>query len=183
MKRREFIKLLGGTAAAWPFAARAQQSGKLYRIGYLALLPGEDTTLAKPLLQRLQELGYNLGKNMTLDYRSAEGRTERLPHLAAEMVRANPDVLIAGIGTLPPKAAVAATRSIPIVFTSVGDPVAAGLVASLSRPGANVTGMSAQANDIAAKRLQLLESLVHGKTRCGAGQSGHALHCGGTPAG
>jgi putative tryptophan/tyrosine transport system substrate-binding protein len=163
MRRREFIGGVGGAAATWPFAARAQQPGKVYRIGYLALLPGEDATLAKPLLLRLQELGYSEGKNMILDYRSAEGRTERLPHLATEMVRAKPDLLIAGFGTLAPKAAIAATSSIPIVFTSVGDPVGAGLVASLSRPGANATGLSAQANDIAAKRLQILEDLVRGK--------------------
>jgi putative ABC transport system substrate-binding protein len=163
MKRRDFIAGVGGAAASWPLAARAQQPAKLYRIGYLALLPGEDTTLAKPLLQRLQELGYREGRNLILDYRSAEGRPERLPQLATELVRAGPDVLIAGFGTLAPKAAIAATSSIPIVFTSVGDPVGAGLVASLSQPGANATGLSAQASEIAAKRLQILEDLVPGK--------------------
>jgi putative tryptophan/tyrosine transport system substrate-binding protein len=166
MRRREFIALVGG-AAAMPVllsrVAKAQPAMKSYRIGYLALLPGEDATLAKPLLQRLQELGYSAGKNMIVDYRSAEGRAERLPQLAAEIVRAGPDVLIAGFGSLAPKAAIAATSSIPIVFTSVGDPVGAGLVASLSQPGANATGFSAQASDIAAKRLQILEELVPGK--------------------
>jgi putative ABC transport system substrate-binding protein len=100
---------------------------------------------------------------MIVDYRSAEGRAERLPQLAAEIVSASPDVLIAGFGTLAPKAAIVATSRIPIVFTSVGDPVGAGLVASLNRPGANVTGLSAQARDITAKRLQILEELVPGK--------------------
>jgi putative tryptophan/tyrosine transport system substrate-binding protein len=158
MRRREFIAALGGAAAS-PLVARAQAT-KSYRLGYLALLPGEDKTLAKPLLQRLQELGYREGVNMILDYRSADGRAERLPQLAAELVRASPDLLIAGFGTLAPKAAIAATSSIPIVFTSVGDPVGAGLIASLSKPGANATGLSAQASDITAKRLQLLEDLI-----------------------
>ncbi len=163
MKRREFITLLGYAASSVPLAARAQQPNKTYRVSYLALLPGEDATLAKPFRQRLQELGYSEGKNLRLEYRSAEGRPERLAQLAAELTQANPDVLVTGFGTLAAKAAAAATKSIPIVFTSVGDPVGAGLVASLARPGANVTGVSAQANDIAAKRLQILEDLVPGK--------------------
>jgi putative ABC transport system substrate-binding protein len=162
LRRREFMKLVCGAAAMVPSFARAQAM-KSYRVAYLALLPGEDTTLAKPLLQRLRELGYREGMNMILDYRSADGRAERLPQLAAELVRASPDVLIAGYGTLAPKAAIAATSSIPIVFTSVGDPVGAGLIASLSQPGANATGLSAQASDIAAKRLQFLEDLIPGK--------------------
>jgi putative ABC transport system substrate-binding protein len=162
LRRREFMELVCGAAAMVPSFARAQAM-KSYRVAYLALLPGEDTTLAKPLLQRLRELGYREGVNMILDYRSADGRAERLPQLAAELVRASPDVLIAGYGTLAPKAAIAATSSIPIVFTSVGDPVGAGLIASLSQPGANATGLSAQASDITAKRLQFLEDLIPGK--------------------
>jgi putative tryptophan/tyrosine transport system substrate-binding protein len=166
MRRRQFIRLVGGAAAMpvlQPLAVRAQQAGKSYRIAYLALLSGENTSFAKPLLQRLQELGYREGKNMIWDYRSADGRAERLPQLAAELVGAGPDMLIAGFGTLAAKAAIAATHSIPIVFTSVGDPVGAGLVASLSQPGGNITGMSGQATDIAAKKLQLLEDLIPGK--------------------
>src|SRR6188768_1012217 len=96
VRRREFITLIGGAAVTWPLAARAQQPAKSYRIAYLALLPGEDTTLTKPLLERLQELGYVEGKNMIFEYRSAEDHPERLPQLAAELERANPDVLIAG---------------------------------------------------------------------------------------
>ena len=162
MRRREFIAALGG-AVVLPLVARAQAM-KSYRLGYLALLPGEDTTLAKPLLQRLQELGYRKGMNMILEYRSADGRAERGCRSSQQnSVRASPDVLIAGYGTLAPKAAIAATSSIPIVFTSVGDPVGAGLIASLSYPGANATGLSAQASDIAAKRLQFLEDLIPGK--------------------
>jgi putative ABC transport system substrate-binding protein len=162
MKRREFIALVGGAAASVPFAARAQRSDKVYRVSYLALLSGEDATLAKPFSLRLQEMGYS-EKNMMLEYRSADGRPERLAQLAAELIQANPDVLVTGFGTLAAKAAAAATKTIPIVFTSVGDPVGAGLVASLARPGGNVTGVSAQANDIAAKRLQILQDLVPSK--------------------
>jgi putative ABC transport system substrate-binding protein len=159
MRRREFIILLGGAAATWPVVARAQQAAKSYRVSYLALLPGEDSTLVRPLLQRLHELGYSEGKNMIFEYRSSDGRPERLPQLAAEIVRANPDVLITGFGTLTAKAAKAATTTIPVVFTSVGDPIGAGLVASLNRPGANVTGLTSQASDIVGKRLQILEEL------------------------
>jgi putative ABC transport system substrate-binding protein len=161
MKRREFITLLAGTAAAWPLTARAQQTRGPYRIGFLGLLPGENTTtLMKALLERLNELGYREGHNMIFDYRSAEGAAERLPQLAADAIRASPDVLVTGMGTLAAKAAKAATSTIPIVFTAVADPVGAGLVTSLGRPGANVTGLSAQATDIVGKRLEFLQELV-----------------------
>jgi putative tryptophan/tyrosine transport system substrate-binding protein len=160
MRRRDFITLLGGVAAAWPLAARAQQGAKYYRIGYLALLPGEDTTLMKPLLERLHELGYAEGKNTIFEYRSAEDHPERLPELAAELVQTSPDVLIAGFGTLAAKAAKAATTTVPIVITSVGDPIGAGLITSFSRPGGNVTGVTSQARDIVGRRLQMLEELI-----------------------
>jgi putative tryptophan/tyrosine transport system substrate-binding protein len=161
MERRTFITLLGGAAAAWPLVANAQQAEKSYRVSYLALLRDEDSTLLRPFSQRLQELGYT--KNLTLDYRSANGAPERLPQLAAELMQANPDVLVAGFGTVAAKAAAAATKTIPVVFTSVGDPVGSGLVISLGRPGANVTGLSGQATETAAKQLQILEDLVPGK--------------------
>ena len=163
MRRRDFIIWLGGgAAAAWPLAADAQQMRSPYRIVFLGLLPGENTTLMKSLLERLNELGYRQGQNMIFDYRSAEGVSERLPQLASDAVRSNPDVLITGFGTLTAKAAKAATSTIPIVFTAVGEPVGAGVVASLGRPGANITGMSAQATDIVGKRLQILQELVPG---------------------
>ena len=114
----------------------------------------------KPLLERLHELGYVEGKNMTFTYRSAEDHPERLPQLAKELVQANPDVLIAGFGTLAAKAAKAATTTIPIVITSVGDPIGAGLITSLSRPGGNVTGVTSQASDVVGRRLQMLEDLI-----------------------
>jgi putative tryptophan/tyrosine transport system substrate-binding protein len=162
MRRRDFI-FATGAAALWPSAARAQQSAKSSRLAYLALLPGENATLARSLLQRLRELGYREGENLVWDYRSANGHADRLPQLAMELVQTAPDVLIAGFGTLAPKAAIAATRSIPIVFTGVGDPVGAGLIKSLRDPGGNATGVGALASDVATKRLQLLSDLIPGK--------------------
>jgi putative ABC transport system substrate-binding protein len=166
MKRRDVIITFGRAASLpllWPLAAQSQQSARTYRLAYLALLPGENLTYARSFLQRLGELGYRDGQNIVWDYRSADGHAERLPQLAADIVGTRPDVLITGFGTLAPKAAIAATRTIPIVFTAVGDPVGAGLVKGLQQPGGNATGMSALASDIAAKRLQLLSDLVPGK--------------------
>jgi ABC-type uncharacterized transport system substrate-binding protein len=128
-------------------------------VAYLALLGGLDSAVVK---QRLHELGYTEGKNLIFDHRSAEGQSERLPELAADLVRTKPDVLIAGFGTLTAKAAQAATASVPIVFTGVGDPIGAGIVNSLNRPGANVTGTTPQGTEIGGKRLQILEELVPG---------------------
>jgi putative tryptophan/tyrosine transport system substrate-binding protein len=161
MKRRKFIRLVGG-AAAWPLALNAQ-AGRPYRIGFLALVPGEDTTLMRALLERLHQLGYSERTNMAFKYRSAEGHPERLAPLALELVQDKPDVLIAGFGTLAAQAAKAATTSIPVVFTTVGDPLGAGIVASLGRPGGNVTGLTDQARDVQGKRLQLLLEFIPGK--------------------
>jgi putative ABC transport system substrate-binding protein len=158
VRRREFIGLLGG-AAAWPLAARAQQTTKSYRVAYLALVAGRDSTIIR---QRLGELGYTEGKNLIFDHRSAEGRSERLTQLAAEFVRSNPDVIVAGFGTLTAQALQAATASIPVVFASVGDPIGAGIVKSLNRPGSNITGLTSQASEITGKRLQILEELIPG---------------------
>ncbi len=165
MHRREVLVVLGATVVAWPSWTRAQSAAeKSYLIGYLALLPGEEASLLKPFSQRLRELGYSEGKNLTIEYRSAEGQPERLGKLAAELMQGNPDVLVSGFGTLAAKAAAVASKTVPVVFTNVGDPVGAGLVASLARPGANVTGLSAQAADIASKRLQMLQSLLPAKS-------------------
>jgi putative tryptophan/tyrosine transport system substrate-binding protein len=158
MKRRDFIVLVSG-AATWPLAAWAQQS-RSFRIAYLAFVPGPDRTI---IVQRLQELGYRQGQNLEFTYRSADGRPELLASLAAELVNTRPDVLVAGFGTLPAKAAKAATSTLPIVFASVGDPVGAGLINSLSRPGGNVTGVTSEASDVMGKRLQVLDDLVPGK--------------------
>jgi putative ABC transport system substrate-binding protein len=162
MDRRTFLGALAGGLLAAPLAARAQQAGKVYQISYLGLTPGEDITSVKALLERLRELNYSEGRNMTFEYRSAEGREERLPQLATDLARAKPDVLIAGFGTLTAKAAKAATTSIPVVFTLVGDPVGAGLVDNLGRPGGNVTGVSGL-TELGGKQLQLLQELIPGK--------------------
>jgi putative ABC transport system substrate-binding protein len=160
VKRREFIVLAAAAAAPWSAFADARQP---YRLGYLALLPGEDTTLMKLLVDRLHELGYRDAQDLIVDYRSAEGDPQRMPELAAELVALQPDVLVAGFGTIAAKAAKAATGTIPIVFTTVGDPVGAGLTANLRRPGGNVTGLTDQAADIGGKRLQLLREAVPGR--------------------
>jgi putative ABC transport system substrate-binding protein len=158
MRRRKFITILGG-AAMWPLAARAQQAAKSYRVAYLALDNGRDALIVK---QRLDELGYIDGKNLIFDFRSAGGQQERLPELAAEFVKTKPDVIVAGFGTLTARTAQAATATIPIVFTSVGDPIGTGIVKSLSRPGANITGINTQGAELNGKRLQILEELAPG---------------------
>jgi putative ABC transport system substrate-binding protein len=160
MNRRTFLGVTAGLLAT-PLAAAAQPAGKVYRVCFLALTPGEDTTSMQPLLERLHELGYGEGKNIAFEYRSAEGHPERLSEMARELVRGRPDVLIAGFGTLTAQAAKAATMTIPIVFTTVGDPVGAGLVSSLGRPGGNVTGLSG-VTQIGGKHLQLLKELSPG---------------------
>jgi putative ABC transport system substrate-binding protein len=114
----------------------------------------------KTFAQRLKELGYVEGKDITIDYRSADGRSEQLSALAGELVRGKPDVLVAGLGTLTARAAKAATGEIPVVFTSVGDPLGAHLVQNLARPDGNVTGLASQSTETAAKRLQILEKLL-----------------------
>ena len=162
MDRRRFLLTSLAGAFGASLAAEAQQAGKVYRISFLALTPGEDTSSMNVLVERLRELSYSEGRNMTFEYVSADGRPERLPQLAMELVRARPDVLIAGFGTLTAQAAKAATTTIPIVFTTVGDPVGAGVVASLARPGGNATGLSGL-TEIGGKRLELLLELIPGK--------------------
>jgi ABC-type uncharacterized transport system substrate-binding protein len=160
--RRRFVLCVLAGALIAPRAAEAQPPVRPYRIGFLGLTPGEDVTSLKPMIERLHELGYVDGRNMAFEYRSAEGRADRLPSLAAELVRNRPDVVVTGFGTLAAQAAKTATATIPIVFTLVGDPVGAGLVASLARPGGNLTGLSGII-EIGAKHLQLLHELVPGK--------------------
>jgi putative ABC transport system substrate-binding protein len=159
MRRRDFITVIPGAAVAWPVILHAAETGKLARVGYLALAGDEDAALVK---QRLAELGYHEGQNLIFDFRSAEGRLERLHDLAAKFVVTTPDVIVAGFGTETAKAAQAATAVIPIIFTSVGDPIAAGIVKSLSQPGANITGLRSQTAEISGKRLQILEELAPG---------------------
>jgi putative ABC transport system substrate-binding protein len=165
VNRRDFITLIGGAAAspvAWPLAARAQQqTGKVPRIGSLGLTsPSDRPPLLDAFRQGLRELGWVEGQNIVIDYRFAEGRLDRLPDLAAELVRLKVDVIVS-LGTQGVTAARNATDTIPIVMIAVRDPVAIGLIASLARPGGNVTGVSGYAGlEIVAKQLELLKETV-----------------------
>src|SRR5215210_6646740 len=161
MRRREFITLCGSAAAAaQPFAARAQQPAKLPTIGFLGPNTSSlDSARVGAFVQRLREFGRIEGRNVAIEYRWAEGRTERLSEFAAEFVRMKVDVIVTS-ATPPVVAAKQATSVIPIVFAAVGDPVGTGLVTSLARPGGNVTGLSLQATDLAGKRLELLREVV-----------------------
>jgi putative ABC transport system substrate-binding protein len=159
MRRREFISLVGGAAAAWPLAARAQQPEKLRTIGFL----GTTTAAAhgrslSAFVQRLHELGWIEGRTVTINYRWAEGQTERLSEIADEFVRLNVDVIVT-LGSAIGEAK-KATSVIPIVFAVAIDPLGSGYVASLARPGGNVTGLSAQQTDLAGKRIELLREVV-----------------------
>ena len=162
MKRRELVALIGGAAASslsWSLAARAQP-GKVWRIGML------DTTSAQlnaPNLDAfrrgLRQLGYVEGQNLAIDYRSADGRLDRIPELASELVRRNVDIIVTR-GTPSALAAKNATATIPIVMAAIGEPVETGLVASLARPGGNVTGLSAFVTELVAKRVELLREVI-----------------------
>jgi len=163
--RRELLAALGGTAVAWPLAARAQQTRKLPTIGYLgAGTPAVQSQWAAAFVNGLRELGWFEGRDVTIEYRWAEGHPERFTEIAAEFVRLKVDVIFT-YATLPVLAAKQVTSVIPIVFAAAGDPIAGGLVASLARPGGNVTGLSNQSADLAGKRLELLREVVPGLRR------------------
>ncbi len=164
-KRREFITLLGGAAASWPFAAHAQQPARLPTIGFLgSSTPSAMSQWVAAFVQRLRDLGWIEGRTVAIEYRWAEGRSERFAEIAAEFVRLKVDVIVT-YATSPVLAAKQATSVIPIVFAAVTDPVGAGLVISLARPGGNVTGLSLQQTDVAGKRLELLREMVPGLHR------------------
>ena len=151
--------VLGGLFSS--VAVEAQQAAKIARIGYLAAnLAGIPPASHEAFLQGLRDLGYVEGRNVVIEYRDAEGKDERLPALATELVALKVDVIVAAAGTFAALAAKQATRTLPIVFIAVGDPVTSGLVASLARPGGNVTGLSAVAPDLVSKWLELLKQAV-----------------------
>jgi putative ABC transport system substrate-binding protein len=161
MRRREFMTLVGGTAA-WPFAVRAQQLvGKAPReIGILSPFSRSDSeTWHLAFRQGLRELGWVDGENIRIQYRYAEGRSERLSELVADLINHKVEVLVVAV-TPDALAAAKATKTIPIVMASAGDPVAAGLIRNLARPGGNITGLSQMSMDLAAKRLELLKEAV-----------------------
>jgi putative ABC transport system substrate-binding protein len=165
VKRREFITLLGGAAVAWPLAARAQQPANLPTIGFLVSgTPSSHREWVAAFVQRLRELHWIEGRTVAIEIRWAEGRNERLADTAAEFVRRKVDVIVTS-ATPPTVAAKQATSVIPIVFAAVGDPVGAGLIESLARPGGNVTGLSLQQTDAVGKRLELLREVIPGLHR------------------
>ena len=159
MRRREFITLLGGTAAGWPIAARAQKAGKPPIIGVLgASTPSNWNHWTAALVRRLGELGWIEGRTVAIEYRWAEGRSELFTEITAEFVRLNVDVIVT-VGSAA-AAAKQVTSTIPIVFAIAVDPVGAGFVDSLARPGGNVTGLSIQTNELAGKRIELLREVL-----------------------
>ena len=161
MNRRDTV--LGLVALAWPLVARAQQAGKIWRVGILSSLSGPNE-LIEAFRDQLRILGYIEGRNLSFEYRWSAGADERLQEMAAELVQLKVDVIVTHAG-LPPAAAKRATSTIPIVIAATADPVGQGLVASLARPGGNLTGSSMQSTDLTGKRVQLLREIVPNATR------------------
>jgi len=164
VNRREFITLLGG-AAAWPLAARAQQPAKLPTVGFLgSASPSTQASRAAAFAQRLHELGWIENRTVAIEYRWAEGRSERYSEIAADFIRLKVDVIVTS-GAPIVLALKQVTSIVPIVFATAADPVATGIVDSLARPGGNATGLSLQSLDLAGKRLSLLREIVPGLRR------------------
>ena len=167
MKRRRVLVLLGGTALGWPLAARAQQPDRVRRLGLLLPYVQSDPQAqarVNAFTRALQERGWSDGRNVRLEFRYTEGQPNRLPAFAVDLAQQNVDVILTA-GTESTDAARKATKTIPIVMAAVGDPIAAGFIANLARPGANITGASLLATELTAKRLQLLKEVLPALTR------------------
>jgi ABC-type uncharacterized transport system substrate-binding protein len=174
VKRREFITLLASAAGAWPLAARAQQAPRAARLGYLA--PASNPDLQQALLGGLRDLGYVEGQNLAIEYRFMLGQSKSYDELAAELVRSAPDALVV-VGTPPALAAKRQTTTIPIIMGPAADPLRSGLVASLSRPGGNVTGVSLYGSEITRKRMEIFKEAVIGIQRIAVlGNAENPLH-------
>jgi putative tryptophan/tyrosine transport system substrate-binding protein len=159
MRRREFVRLIGGTAAAWPMAAFGQQPAKSPVVGFLvAGSQASHGAWVAAFAQRMSELGWNEGRNVTIEYRWAAGDYQRMTEFAAEFVQKKVDVIVSSANGVT--IAKQATSSIPIVFAAYSDPVASGLAESLARPGGNVTGLTVQPSDLASKRIDLLRKII-----------------------
>jgi putative ABC transport system substrate-binding protein len=166
-RRREFITLLGSAAAAGPLAARAQQVGKVWRIGFLSAVSRESSFRSYAALQQgMRELGYVEGKDFVIEWRSVEGKYERFPEIVGELVRLKLDVIVTGVTAALP-ALQRATSTIPIVMAYSTDPVGNGLVASLVHPGGNITGLAGSSDDSSPKQLELLATIVPNVSRVG----------------
>ncbi len=164
LKRRGFLALIGGAAAAWPLAVRAQQPAKVPRIGFLFYGSPDPAPELDSFRQGLRELGYVEGQSIVIEYRFARGRVEQLPALAVELVGLKPDVIVTP-GTPASVAAKQATTTIPIVFAGVADAVGAGLIANFARPGGNITGLTSISAELGGKRLELLKGVVPNAAR------------------
>jgi putative ABC transport system substrate-binding protein len=178
MKKKIAVFTLCAMLFALCFSVEAQQPKKVYRIGYLtSRAPASDSFRSEAIRLALRELGYIEGQNIAIEYRYAEGKFDRLPEVAAELVRLKVDVIVAAGGTPVILAARNATSTIPIVFPTVSDPVALGFVASLARPGGNITGLTIRTPEFSGKRLELLKEVVPQATRVAVlGQDANAAH-------
>src|SRR5687768_3907584 len=163
MRRREFVTGLGCAVAAWPLAARAQQAEKIYRIGILEPIPAaQNLANLEALRKGLQDLGYVEGRNLVIEYRSADGRAERFPELVSELIGLNVDLIVTR-GTPAARAAKNATETIPVIMATMGDPSA--IVTSFAHPGGNITGVTTFSTELSAKRVEILKELVPSLSR------------------
>jgi len=177
MRRREFITLIGGAAAAWPLAARAKQRAAMPIVGYLDFYAAEPTGIFLAAFHKgLGEAGYVEGRNVSIEYRYANSEKERLPEMVADLIRRRVAVIVTPFGTAAALAAKSATTAIPIVFMTSGDPMQEGLVASYNQPGGNVTGLSIMNVELGAKRLGLLHELIPKALRIAAFIDCRAAH-------